>query len=200
MRNLFLAVLVGLLPAAVFAQQPLEVKGLGSGWVETDFPASGRLRMDLQSAGVRITGSDDNKVRVRCSGKRSDEGRQARVSFKPSGGAWDLKVHGGPHNNFEIEIQIPRVTDLTIRMPAGELNVEGVSGNKDIRVHAGEVNIQVGDPETYGHVKASVWAGEINGGPLGSGKEGVFRSFQVDGRGKYALQVRLKAGEVTFKK
>ena len=65
---------------------------------------------------------------------------------------------------------------------------------------AAGLNIQVGDPALYDHVNASVWAGEINGGPFGEGKEGLFRSFSAEGKGKYALEVKLKAGEVTFRK
>jgi hypothetical protein len=200
MKKLLFAALVALLPATVSAQKPMDVRGLGKDWVETEFPANGQLHMELQSGGVHITGSDDQKVRVRCTGKRVEEAGNARVRLETSGRSGELRVSGGPKNNFEFEIQIPKTTDLIIRMPAGELNVEGVTGNKDVRVHAGEVTIQVGDPDSYDHVKASVWAGEIHGGPFGEGTDGLFRSFHADGMGKYELQVRLKAGEVTFRK
>lgn len=200
MKKLLFAALIGLLPVTAFAQKPMDVRGLGKEWVETEFPANGQLQMHLQSGGAHIVGSPDNKVRVRCTGRRAEESGRVRVRLEATGRSGELQISGGPHDNFEFEIQIPQMTDLIIRMPAGELNVEGVVGNKDVRVHAGEVNIQVGDPATYDHVKASVWAGEIHGGPFGEGKDGLFRSFHADGKGKYDLQVRLKAGEVTFRK
>ena len=199
-KKLLIAGFVALLPAFAFAQKPLDVRGLGKDWVETEFPSNGQIHMELQSGGAHIVGSPDNKVRVRCTGKRAEESHHVRVRLEATGRSGELRISGGPHDNFEFEIQIPQQTDLIIRMPAGELNVEGVTGNKDVRVHAGEVNIQVGDPAAYDHVKASVWAGEIHGGPFGEGKDGLFRSFHAEGNGKFDLQVRLKAGEVTFRK
>lgn len=198
-KRLALALLC-LLTTAGFAQGSKEIRTLGREWVEAAFSGHGKLRMNLQSGSVHITGSDDQKVRVRCIGPHAGDVHQARLQFRSTERGGDLRIQGGPHHDFEVEIQIPKVTDLTVRMPAGELNLEGITGSKDVRLLAGEVNIQVGDPEAYDHVQASVWAGEIHGGPFGAGKEGLFRSFRSEGRGQYDLQVRLKAGEVTFRR
>jgi hypothetical protein len=85
---------------------------------------------------------------------------------------------------------------LYIRLTAGELSVDKVEGNKDIGLHAGEIDIDVVRPEDYHSVSASVWAGEVHAAPYHLSKEGLFRSVDWTGKGPYRLEARLKAGEV----
>ena len=103
---------------------------------------------------------------------------------------------GPDEANVRGAIQVPARTDLYIRLTAGELTVEDVQGNKDIRLHAGEIRIDVGRPEDYQRVRASVWAGDLNAEPFHVTKGGLFRSFDWNGRGQYRLQARLKAGDI----
>ena len=197
MRAYAVPALIALSFSTGFSQSS-EIKDLGSDWVETGFPAHGKLHMDLQSGEVHITGSEDPKVRVRCVSQKGWEGYYPKMHLKASGRAGDLEISGGPKNNFRYEIQIPKDTDLVLRMPAGELHVEGIVGNKDLRLHAGELNLQVGDPEAYGPVSASLMAGDINAEPFGVEKGGIFRSFHREGKGRYSLQVKVKAGEINL--
>jgi hypothetical protein len=101
----------------------------------------------------------------------------------------------GP-DHFEVDIQVPSRADLYVRLTAGELTIEGIEGNKDVGLHAGELDIDVGRPEDYKSVSASVWAGELHATPYNENKEGLFRSFDWTGKGPYTLEARLKAGEV----
>ena len=68
--------------------------------------------------------------------------------------------------------------------------------HKDISSHAGEIDIDVGNPSDYRRVEASVWAGELHVQPFGPAREGLFRSFDWTGPGRYLLNARLKAGEL----
>ncbi len=197
MRVITVPALIALSFAPGFSQSS-ETKGLGKDWVETGFPAHGKLHMGLQSGEVHITGGEDAKVRVRCVSQEGWEGYHPQMRLKALGTSGDLEISGGPKKNFRYEIQIPKETDLVLRMPAGELHVEGIVGNKDVRLHAGELNLQVGDPEAYGPVNASVTAGNIKAEPFGVEKGGIFRSFHHDGKGLYALQVKLKTGEINL--
>jgi hypothetical protein len=101
----------------------------------------------------------------------------------------------GPEH-FKVDITVPTRADLYIRLTAGELHVEHVEGNKDIGLHAGEIDIDVVRPEDYQSVSASVWAGELHAAPFNISKEGLFRSVSWTGKGKYRLDAKLKAGEV----
>jgi hypothetical protein len=185
-----------LLSGAVFAQKTLSV--VGQERFEADFPSGGHLRMHVRSGELHIMGSDDQKISVRFWGKTESELRDVRVSLKTVGNSGDLSIQGGPSNNFEIEIRVPRVSNLFLRMPAGEAEIEGLLGDKDVELHAGDLKLEVGQPEQYAIADASVLAGDIQTGPFGVSKDGLFRSFHAHGSGKYRLHAHVGAGDITF--
>ncbi|GLH73524.1 hypothetical protein GETHLI_20260 [Geothrix limicola] len=193
-----LVLLASLVGAPLAAQARVDIHGMNRTWTDLGQPVGNTLYLDLEAAGVSILPSEDGHVRTRFVGTKDIDLSRLRVRFDPAGNPAELRVSHTPHNNFEFEIQVPRSIDLTLRMSAGEVKIQGVEGNKDLRLHAGEVRVQVGDARAYGPVSASVWAGEIKPGPFGEGKEGLFRSFHREGPGRYSLQVSLKAGEITF--
>lgn len=190
----------GFAGASLLAQAPVDARGMSRAWQDLGQPAGNVLSVDSEAAGLTILPSEDGHVRVRFTGDRDLDLSRLRLRFEPSGRPALLRVSNTPHNDFQYEIQVPRSIGLILRMSAGEVKVRGVEGDKDLRLHAGEVVVQVGDAAAYGLVSASVWAGEIHPGPFGGDKEGLFRSFHREGQGRYSLLVKVKAGEVTFQK
>ena len=71
-----------------------------------------------------------------------------------------------------------------------------IRGNKDIEMHAGDVDIDVGRPEDYKHVDAALWAGDLTATPFHVNKGGLFRSFDWNGNGPYRLHAHLMAGDL----
>jgi hypothetical protein len=94
---------------------------------------------------------------------------------------------------------LPAHTDLDLRMTAGDLTIAGIEGNKDVRLRAGNLTIEVADAAQYGTVSASVTAGDLSASPFGVSKGGLFRSFTHAGRGRYDLKARLWAGDLRLK-
>jgi hypothetical protein len=163
--------------------------------LERRFAANGRITMDLSAGEYRIVGRQDDRIRLDWSVR--DEDQLSRVEARADVRGTDATITtDGPSNHFTVAIQVPERADLYIRLTAGELKVENIRGNKDIESHAGEVDIDVGRPEEYHHVDASIWAGELHAPPYRVSKEGLFRSFDWKGQGKYRLHARLKAGEL----
>jgi hypothetical protein len=195
-----LVLVLGLVGGPLAAQAPVETRGMTRTWEDLGQPVGTTLSLDLEAAGVTILPSGDGRVRIRYTGAREQDLSRLRVRFAPSGNPAELRVSHTPRSDFQFEIQVPRAIGLILRMTAGEVTIQGVEGNKDLGLHAGEVTVQVGDISAYGPVSASVWAGEIRPGPFGEGKEGLFRSFHYEGQGRYSLRVKVKAGEVTFQK
>ena len=195
MRIILSTALLSLLVVALpRSQAPDETRR--SDFVERAFAPNGHVRMNLAAGEYRVTASQGNRLRVDWSIKdgarlsdvsaRADvRGLEATISTNASSGA-----------NLRGWIQVPDRADLRIRLSAGRLTVEGIQGNKDITLNAGELRVAVGRPEDYERVRASVWAGELNAEPFNVSKGGIFRSFDWNGRGPYRLQARLKAGEL----
>ena len=165
---------------------------------EAALPARVPLRMYVRSGDIRIVGSEDNKITVDVSGKNTREMDDVRHRLAILDGSAEFHLSGGPRNDFKITIHLPKNCDLYLRVPAGDVTVEGISGNKDIELHAGDLSIHVGSPEDYSHVDASVSAGDVDASPFGESHSGLFRSFKKSGAGKFKLHAHVGAGDLTL--
>jgi hypothetical protein len=196
MTAFFSAVL--LLALSCFAQSRVEINDLSHHPFETDFPSGGSLGLHIRSAEIHIVGSDDNKVAVHAGGTEGRRATNITARFERSGNSGELHISGGPHNNLTITVRVPRHSNLFVRIPAGEAEVNDITGDKDIEMHAGELRIAVGNPAEYAHVAASVTSGDIDAAPFGESHGGLFRSFEKSGSGKYRLVAHVGAGQLTL--
>ena len=195
----FLAAVFALASVAGVAQTKLDVKDIEDHPFTADFRSGGNLRLNLRSGGFHIIGTQDNKITVRVSGRNAYRAGDMRVQLEGSASSADLTVSGGPRDELEITIEIPKKTGLFIRMPAGSLEVRHVIGDKDAEMHAGEMNIDVGDPSDYLRVDASVYSGDLEGAPFGESHGGLFRSFHKEGNGPYRLHAHVGAGQLSLR-
>lgn len=163
--------------------------------LERSFVADGRISMDLSAGDYRISGHPDNRIRMTWS--VGDGARLDRVVARADVRGSNAKiVTDGPKHDFRVEIQVPLKTDLFVRLTAGDLRLDHVEGSKDVELHAGDLRIDVNRAEDYHSVDASIWAGEIHAEPFNVRKDGLFRSFDWKGPGRYRLHAHLKAGDV----
>ena len=194
MRTLIAVFAVG----AVVAAEPVQSRD-GAAEQQTvtrAFPAGGRIRMDLSAGEYTIQGTPREQIRVDWrANERPRRAVDTRIDIR---GNDATLVTNGHFHDVEVRIEIPSRADLFARLTAGELSLGGVEGNKDVALHAGELRIDVVRADDYRTVDGGVWAGEIHAVPFGIAKEGLFRSFSWNGRGRYRLSARLKAGELWF--
>lgn len=191
MKILFALMLVA--SALVWAQD-VKVDENGSP-VEAKFAGGGRVRLDLCPSGAEVTGTDDPIIRVSYHPERND----VRVRINASGDRADVRVTGCPHGNFKIKVEIPKSTGLYARMMAGQLDVRDVTGDKDVEISFGQLNLDIGKSDQYGRVDASVYSGQVNAAAFNVSKGGLFRSFDQHGPGKYRLHAHVGAGQVDLR-
>ena len=196
---LALSGLLALLVPAGLPDSELTVKDLQSHPFAVDFPSGSNLRLHLRSGEFRIVGHSDNRVALHLSGRNADNARDLTVRFRRSDNTADLRVFGGPKNDLEVTIEVPSSAILFVRMPAGDLSIEGVSGDKDVELHFGDLTISVGNAADYSHVDASVMSGDLEAAPFGESHGGLFRSFEKNGTGKYRLHTHVGAGDLTLR-
>lgn len=195
MRMILASALVGgMFVAAPESQSTPETRPSGS--LERAFTANGRISMDLSAGEYRISGTGGSRIRLDWSVKDREKLSKVRARADVRGREATIATDGPDNSDLDVAIQVPARADLHIRLTAGELTIESIEGNKDVALHAGDLNIDIGRAEDYGRVEASVWAGEVNASPFQANKGGLFRSFSWQGRGPYRLEARLKAGEV----
>lgn len=186
-------------PLATAQTKRVEATNLPDHPFQVDYPSGSHLTLHLRSGDVRVIGSQDNKISVRVDAKDMEKARKIKVVFDRSDNSGTLRVSGGPKNDTKIVVEVPKASGLFVRMPAGQLEISDVIGDKDVQVHAGELIVHVGDPADYSHVDASVMTGDIDASPFHEDHGGFFRSFHKDGNGKYKLHAHVGAGDLTLR-
>lgn len=182
-----------------------------AGFAETKIPCRQTLSHPLQSravliidskpAGLQITGSDQEAIHVSCTAGSDETAGDVTFHFSPTANGGKLSIEGTHlqhgNNNLEIKIEVPRRTNLSVRMFAGEVRVEEVKGDKDIDLGAGQITISSIRDGDYRSVNASVSVGEVQARAFGADKGGFFRSFSwKNSRGDYRLQAHVTTGEI----
>src|SRR5579872_5475156 len=193
MRSVMMALI--LLGAAVAIAQDVNIDRSGESPIEAKFAPSGKVRMDLCPGGVKLVGVDEPAVRVSFEPER--ESVHVRLDIR--GDRADLRMTGCPHNNFRVRIEVPKSSSLYVRMFAGQLDVNDITGDKDLEVTFGQLNIDAGKAETYASVDASVNSGQIDANEFNVHKGGLFRSFDQRGSGKYKLHAHVAAGQIEIR-
>jgi len=186
-------------PQAAAQSKKIEASNLPDHPFQADYPSGSQLTLHLRSGDVRVVGKDDKKVSVRVEAENIEKAREVRVVFERFEHSAELKVSGGPRDNLQIIVEVPKTTGLFVRMPAGQLEISDVTGDKDVQLHAGELILHVGDPADYSHVDASVITGGLEAPPFHEDHGGLFRSFSKSGNGKYRLHAHVGAGDLTLR-
>ncbi len=172
---------------------------IGKPHMEFECAARKQLRLYIRSGEIRVVGSDDGKISVDLGGKNVDKIQDVKARLTCLDDSAELHVTGGPKDELTITVHVPRKVDLFARIPAGDVTVEDITGNKDVEVHAGELTIFVGKPSDYGHVYASVYAGEVDAEAFGDNKGGLFRSVSRDNGGRFQLHAHVGSGQLTLR-
>jgi hypothetical protein len=167
--------------------------------VQQKFVSGGQIRMHLEAGGYTVGAGDSENIRVTYEARSEEQLKQVKVEIKPYGGSADIYVTDTPNGNFHATIEVPRRSNLRVRLTAGELVVEDVEGDKDLEVRAGRLQADVPHPEQYGHRDASVLTGSINASGFDISKGGLFRSFEQGGPGKYRLHAHVMTGEIDLR-
>jgi hypothetical protein len=193
--------LVLLVPGLLHAQQASDTSGEHSARhsARQEFVSGGTIRLHLEAGGYTIRPGDSENVVVDCDGPSEEQLKRVKVEIKQTGANADVYVSETPHNNFEATIEVPRRSNLWVRLSVGELVVEDVEGDKDVRVFAGRIQIHVPHPELYGDRDVSVMTGSIEASAFDVSKDGLFRSFEQHGPGKYRLHAHVLAGEIELR-
>lgn len=159
------------------------------------------LIIDSIPAGLQIVGTDQETLHVSCTAGSTEIAEGVALHFSPTANGGKLSIEGAHlqhgDNNLEITIEVPRRTNLGIRMFAGEVRVEEVKGDKDIKLGAGQITISSIHDGDYRSVNASVGIGEVQARAFGVDKGGFFRSFsRANSSGDYRLQAHVTTGEI----
>jgi hypothetical protein len=187
------------LPISSYSQNNVTVENdLAHHAFYVDFALRGQLDLRIRPAEIHIIGSDENRIVVRVGGRQGLDSKDVEARFEKHGNSGVLEITGGPRNDMSITVQVPKETNLVVRVFAGDVEVRDIVGDKDVELNFGALRIGVGDATGYSMVKASVSSGEIDAKPFGESHGGLFRSLEKSGNGKYKLRAYVGAGRLTL--
>lgn len=176
-----------------------EALPLSGSTLQSEMPPITTVRLHLRDGDFRVVATDSDDITIRSDGKNPDAASKVRVLLKRTGNSLDVTLKNVPKRECQITILVPRETNLYARMRAGDLSIDGVSGNKDLEMLAGDLTIQGADSADYGPVDLSVKFGDLHGEQFGSPKGTVGNSLRHDGSGKYRLHAHVFAGDLTLR-
>jgi len=162
---------------------------------EKAFVAGGKIEMHLSGGSYEIRAGGD-RVRVETSGHTGD----TKVDVAAEGKSATVTVSDTPHNNFHATIDVPKSADLVVRLTAGDLRIEPIVGNMDVDSTAGNVTIQVANPNDYATVDGSVKAGDIAADAFGESRSGLLQHLTWSGPGTHTLRANLGAGDLFIRR
>jgi hypothetical protein len=168
--------------------------------VERSFSEGGIVTLTLSSGDytVRAGASDRVRVQWRAEDVEHDKDmKKIQVVSDVFERVLTIRTKG-PTNHARFTIEIPARSDVHLRMRAGDVRIEGIEGNKNVRMTAGDLHIDV-QPDSLRHVHASVSIGDLNARSLGIAKDGFKNSLDWFGEGRYTLDARLFAGDVVLR-
>jgi hypothetical protein len=156
------------------------------------------LAIDSLPAGLEIVGTDQEAIHLTCGGD-VENARDIRIRFSGNQDDGKLTITGGSlkHSNLQVRIEVPRKTSLRVKMPAGQVKVEDIAGNKDIDLYAGQISISSARPWDYRSVHLSVDIGQVSAPVYGEDKGGFFRTVsKQDADGEYWLHAHVLTGQI----
>jgi hypothetical protein len=166
--------------------------------VDKAFAKAGVIKMTLAAGDYRISGRAEDKIRVSWRADRPENATNLRAEATVTGTTAVIATSGFK-SGVHFTIEVPSRSDIEIDLSAGDLEVRGIEGNKRVESWAGDVSIDIGQPEQYREVEASVRAGDLNALPFKVSKGGLMRSFSWKGKGPYSLHAKLFAGDLTLR-
>ena len=162
---------------------------------EKPFASGGRIEMELSGGNYNIKSAAGDTIRVTFSGNTGN----ATADLATNGTKATLAVKDTPHSNFNAVIEVPKTSDVIVRLVAGNLEMAALTGSKDVDSQAGNVEITAGGPDAYASVDATVKAGNLDGGAFGKTEGGIGQHLTWSGHGKYTLRASLGAGNLELK-
>ena len=161
--------------------------------------SSAILTIDSRPAGIEIVGTDRETIHVSCAADDTDSARNVRLRFSGTPTHAKLTITGAylQHGNLQIRVEVPRKLSLGVQMPAGEVKVDEIVGDKDIELYAGQITISSSHEWDYRKVNASVDIGQVNAQVYGADKGGFFRVFRKENaEGEYRLHAHVTTGQI----
>ena len=164
-----------------------------------EFAAGGFVHVRLSVGDVHVKRGDTNKVSLRYTVKSRHERnvKEATVDFDVRGNNATIEFHAptGGNTQFDVELEVPQITNIDVHAKVGDVTVEEVEGDKDLSLGVGDIRISNGRAG-YRVVNASTGIGDVHGDGYGETSGWLGKTLKYHGDGKYELRAHVGVGDI----
>lgn len=145
-------------------------------------------------------GTDAQHIIVRYTPdpKKPSEENKVQVRSQVRGSQVQIEVKAPVSLSVDAEVEVPSPIALEVHMTAGDLTVEGVDGNKDLRLFAGDLKVDVGRLQDLGDAEVSVGIGDVSVPPGGKTHGWLGHTWKYKGSGPYRLYAHTSFGDTSL--
>ncbi|MGD0267630.1 MAG: hypothetical protein ABSB14_01095, partial [Candidatus Sulfotelmatobacter sp.] len=148
---------------------------------------------------LHIRRGDSDKIRLHYTVKSWSEShvKDARVDIDLHGRDANIEFRAPTSGNtqFDVELEVPQNTNLDVHEKVGDLRIEGIEGDKDLRLGIGDIRVAFGRA-AYHLVRASTSIGDVDGEGYGETSDWLGKTLRYSGDGKYELHARVGVGDI----
>ncbi|MGH9432729.1 MAG: hypothetical protein ACRD3T_14395 [Terriglobia bacterium] len=163
------------------------------------FAPGDSLQFRLRGGDVHIIkGSDPQHIVVRYTpdSKRQDDDQKVQLRTRIAGSRVEVEIKAPPSLGVDTEIEVPSPVSLRVHLTGGDLTIEGVEGNKDLRVFAGDIKVDVGPSSSLRRAVASTRIGDVDAPEGGEIHGWLGHTWKYEGKGQYSLYAHVSFGDV----
>ncbi len=164
-----------------------------------EFAAGGFVHVRLSVGDVHVKRGNTNKVSLRYTVKSRHERnvKEATVDFDVRGNNATIEFHAptGGNTQFDVELEVPQITNIDVHAKVGDVTVEEVEGDKDLSLGVGDIRISNGRTG-YRLVNASTGIGDVHGDGYGETSGWLGKTLKYHGDGKYELRAHVGVGDI----
>jgi hypothetical protein len=166
-----------------------------------DCPAGGNLTFRLRGGDVHITrGTDQEHILLRYTPDpgKPDQEKKVQVRSYMHGSEFRIEIEAPLSLSVDAEVEVPSPMSLNVRLTGGDLTVEGVDGDKNLQLFAGDLRVDVGTLEKVRNAEVSVAVGDVEVPPVGRVRGWLGHTWSYQGNGQYRLYAHTSFGDASL--
>jgi len=166
-----------------------------------EYPTGGSLWFRLRGGDVHITrGTDPDHIVLRYTPdpEKPDEENKVQIRSYVHGSQVQLEIKAPVSLSVDAELEVPSPISLEVHMTGGDLTVEGVDGDKNLQLLAGDLKVDVGTLQKVGTAEVSVRVGDVDVPPVGQVRGWLGHTWRYQGHGQYRLYAHTSFGDASL--
>ena len=178
------------------------VPGVGATHTEVlECPPGAHLWFKLRGGDVHIKrGTDPTHVVVRYTPDPGKPWREKNVQLRSRthNSYLQVEIRAPLSLSVDTELELPSPISLEVHMTGGDLTVEGVDGDKNLQLFAGDLKVNVGSLESLRDAEVSSGVGDADVPPAGTLHGWLGHTWTYQGSGPYRLYAHTTFGDVSL--